>query len=251
MYLLPNLIFSELLEAFHLPADERVVVRVCVGGDEGAAPVYPQAKTGDVLHASLGEDVNPVVGIGEAVNLLSGDALGQHDLELVLGLGRLFQRLAILGPEFSHIPGPGLLLEIPDHRRRRLLLLLVFLVALKIEAKVLDLAHQLVGAGLDSHPGAVEAKWEEGALALHASVAGGEFDLGDGESMADVEAAIHIRVGDGTEELGLLGAESSRRDRVERDVGGAGGILFEGLVVSPNFLVLFLNRNQCVASLCL
>jgi hypothetical protein len=40
----------------------------------------------------------------------------------------------------------------------------------------------------------MEAMGEKNALAKHALVTCGKFDLGDGESVAKMESAIHIRI---------------------------------------------------------
>ena len=69
---------------------------------------------------------------------------------------------------------------------------------------------------LDGHAGAVEAEGEEGALALEALVADAELALGERERVAQVKAAVHVRVRERHHVLvlgvilGCLGVERER-----------------------------------------
>lgn len=59
---------------------------------------------------------------------------------------------------------------------------------------------------LDGHARAVEGEGEEHLLALQAVVRGCELQLGQAESVAEVEHAVHVRVREVAEELWGLGA---------------------------------------------
>lgn len=72
---------------------------------------------------------------------------------------------------------------------------------------------------LDGHASNVKAVREEDALAEHALVARCELNLGDGEGVAEVQGAIHVRVGEVSEPFG----------EVFLDVGGGDVLcLFRG-----------------------
>ena len=215
---LAELDLVELLETVHLPANESIVVGVGVGGDELTAPVDTGTEVGEILLALGREELEPVLGIGELVNLLDGNAERLEDLELVLGATGLCDSLALLGVELGDVllglgssgRGSGGSSTLND---------LLLLVALKLLAKHLNLLDQLVGRGLDGQTGAVVALGEEGALALHAGEAGVVLNLGEAEGVAGVEAAVHVGVGDGAEELGVLFAQLIGGDGVERILG--------------------------------
>ena len=68
-------------------------------------------------------------------------------------------------------------------------------------AESLDLAGEFVGGGLDGHAGAVEGKGEEDVGAAEAVKGGGELEFGEGEGVAEVEVAVHVREGEVAEEF--------------------------------------------------
>jgi len=68
-------------------------------------------------------------------------------------------------------------------------------------AESLDLAGEFVGGGLDGHAGAVEGEGEEDVGAAEAVVGGGELEFGEGEGVAEVEVAVHVREGEVAEEF--------------------------------------------------
>ena len=242
---LAELDLVELLETVHLPADKGIVVGVGVGGDELTAPVDTGTEVGEILLALGREELEPVLGVGELVNLLDGDTERLEDLELVLGATGLCDSLALLGVELGDVLlGLG---RSSRGGRGSVLNNLLLLVALELLAKHLNLLDQLVGRGLDGQTGAVVALGEEGALALHAGEAGVVLDLGEAEGVAGVEAAVHVGVGDGAEELGVLFAQLIGGDGVEGVLLGGGGIDLEDALVLPFLLVLLLDLDEGVS----
>jgi hypothetical protein len=100
-------------------------------------------------------------------------------------------------------------------------------------------------AYLDGHAGDMEAVGEQGALAEHALVPGGELDLGDGECVAEVEAPVHVGEGIVAEPLGVFLA--GLRGGEAGELGGRWGIYLEEALRSPAILAPALERAQIVA----
>ncbi|GIX60985.1 PTS sugar transporter, putative [Babesia caballi] len=73
---------AQLLHARELPLDELVVVRVAVGGDEGAAPVHRGAEALQVLDGQRGEVGEPVLRVGELGDFVVANAHVAHDVHL-------------------------------------------------------------------------------------------------------------------------------------------------------------------------
>lgn len=90
---------------------------------------------------------------------------------------------------------------------------------------------------LDGHAGAVEALREEHILATQSVVRRCKLQLGQGEGVAQVQHAIHIRVREGAKEL-FGGAAAALRRRI--DVKRLGGL--------PLGLSCSLQRQQQVAA---
>lgn len=70
---------------------------------------------------------------------------------------------------------------------------------------LLNLLLQFIRGGLDRHAGAVEGEGKEDVLPFVPLVLGTEDGLGEGEGVAEVEATVHVRVGEGDHE-GFAGA---------------------------------------------
>ncbi|KAI0567184.1 Leucine--tRNA ligase [Gracilaria domingensis] len=139
-----------LAQLVKLPANEGVVVRVDLGGDEGAPPIGLEPKVGERVRK-----------FGQAV--LVNAALAQ-DLPLVLLLAGLARKLALLGL------GPV--------RAERLLRGGVVLGWKDGGASVgVNFVRKLVCAGLDGHSGAVEAEGVEAFEAFHSLVRHHELGL--------------------------------------------------------------------------
>ena len=68
---------------------------------------------------------------------------------------------------------------------------------------------ELVGGHLDGHAGAVEGEGKQNVLAAVALELGPEDGLGQTEGVADVQNAIHVRVGEGDDEL-VVGISDAR-----------------------------------------
>lgn len=87
------------------------------------------------------------------------------------------------------------------------------------------------------------AQGEQGSLTLEAVVSRCKLNLGDGEAMSQVETSVHIRVGGGRQEFGVVLVDSL-------DIGvffNGGRVDLEGFVVLPDLLGLFLNVHQGIA----
>ena len=69
---------------------------------------------------------------------------------------------------------------------------------------------RMVLTHLDGHSGAMESKREQSPLSKHALVSSSELDLGDGESVTEVETSIGVRVRNHAEELRVLLSELIR-----------------------------------------
>ena len=144
--------------------------------------------------------LEPMVSISKLVDLLNGKTDSQHDLELILHLHSLGSGLALLPRELllfslDFLRGGGGLLHI---------LLALLLVAFKVLSEFLDLLGQFISTRLDRHTGAVETKREQSPLALHTSKTGHELDLTGRETVSSMQSTVHIRVGHGSEEFGVL-----------------------------------------------
>jgi hypothetical protein len=115
------------------------------------------------------------------------------------------------------------------------------------EGRGLNTPLQLVRTSLDGHSGTVESHGEEGSLSLHSRVSSLELDLGERERVTSVKGSVHVRVGHAPKELGVL---------LTKLIGVGDGVLLEsrsvglvGLVLSPELLVLLLDRNESIALL--
>jgi hypothetical protein len=153
------------------------------------SPVNPRTEFLKVTYGEVREEFEPVLRIGKEVDLLDRDANRLHDLELVLHFDGLGRRLSFLCCELGWVIS----------RRGRCSWLhlnnrLVILVILKVTAKHSNLIHKLIGTGTYRHSGTVEAHGEEDFLALHSCKTCGEFDLGQGESMAYMKSSVHVGV---------------------------------------------------------
>ena len=121
------------LQVVELPANELIIVRVLGSGDEVPSPVSVQAQTQQVGLTERWEEVKPVVGVGEARNLIFRDSELHQDFVL-----RQRRPLLVLGC--------------------RLFLFRSWLVA--ASGTAVDLTLQADGSRGDRHAGAVEGEWE-------------------------------------------------------------------------------------------
>lgn len=82
--------FALLSELVELPANERVVVGVVVGGDERASPVDLDSHLLEIGDGQWREVLEPMVSLGERFDFLVLQTQTLHDLPLILeasGLG--------------------------------------------------------------------------------------------------------------------------------------------------------------------
>ena len=189
----------------HSPAHERVVERIRVRRDEAAPPVDAAAHRRDVPLRQGGEELQPVRRVPEGGDVLLGDSRQLHDLPLRRSRALLGGRLRLLARELG-----GVLLGGGRGRggvggRGRSDALLGFLLLPGEHGgapKVLHLLCEPVRAGLDRHAGAVERLREQHPVPTEPAVRRGELELRQGKGVAQVEEAVHVRVGEGAEELG-------------------------------------------------
>lgn len=87
----------------------------------------------------------------------------------------------------------------------------------------------------------MKAMGEQSAFAQHSLVTGGKLDLGDGERVAQMQATVHIRVGEGPEPFRVLLADLGGGQT--GDVCCIGGIDLEYFVFGPARLVCLLQLD--------
>jgi hypothetical protein len=97
----------------------------------------------------------------------------------------------------------------------------------------------------------MESHGEQNALSLHTRISGSELDLAHRETVAGVEGSVHVRVGHGAEELGVLLAKLGRGYGVKGNVFVGGCIGLEDAIFLPFLLILLLNLDERVSLLCL
>ena len=102
---------------------------------------------------------------------------------------------------------------------------------------------------LDGHARAVEPMREQHPLPDHPMVPCSEFDLGDGERMAEVERAVRVREGEVAEPLGELLPDLRRREALELFLRWR--LDLEEPLLLPLCLVLELELAELVALACL
>mmetsp|Transcript_25235 Transcript_25235/g.80189 ORF Transcript_25235/g.80189 Transcript_25235/m.80189 type:complete len:533 (-) Transcript_25235:661-2259(-) len=189
-----QVLFPQLLE---LPADEGVIVRVHVRGDEGAPPVHGYAKPFQVLHRQRWKVLQPVLRFRELWDLLLVDAKGNHDVVLVEA-PRLGLHLGLLGPE--HAARGSVLHPLcaasGEHGHRLLLLGSPGAVCPLVQDRL-----QLHGGRGNRHAGAVECKGKKHLPAVQPHEACGKFGLCDRKGMAEVQLPVHVWVGECYEKL--------------------------------------------------
>ena len=198
---LTELDLVHLAQLVDLPTDERVVVWIHVCREESAAPVDAHTEGMAVTLGDRWEVLEPVRRIRKLFDLVAWHTAVLHDLELVLEARALASELALR--------------RLVDTLRASLLrldglfglLALMLLEPAKVFAEHVDFADQLVCRSADRHTRAVECPWKESTLAAHALVSRRKLDLGQRERMAQVQAAIHVRIRNRRKELGVLGPD--------------------------------------------
>lgn len=146
-------------QCVELPPDEHVLEFISGGGDHGPAPVDILAEPGQVLLADGREELQPVVGIRELVDVSAGDA---HLQQYALPLG--FVDVGLLGDDKA---------------------------AACLERHLL---FQAVCGRVDGTARAVEAEGPQHVLALQPLEPRCKLIFRRTEPMPQVQLAVHIRV---------------------------------------------------------
>lgn len=180
------------LEQLKLPAHEGVVVGIDVGRDEGSAEVDVSSIVLEVLDGERRKVLEPVVGVGELLDVLVLETQRLHDLPLVLASAGLCNGLGLLA--LALVLRNDVTLNFDDD-------LDLFRRELRGITERLELSLQLVSASFDRHAGAVEPEREQNVPALQPMVADGELGLGQRECVAEMESAVHVGIRKGHEEL--------------------------------------------------
>jgi len=156
-----------LLEGVELPLDELVLELVAVSGNHGSSPVHIVAESSQVLHAHGREVLEPLVAVGEGVDLVLGDA---HLENVILPLDFGFFLLGVFLQSFrgNSLHVVGCISELSEFQR------------------------QPVTRCIDRGAGAVEAEGPEHILALQALEPSRKFVLTCTESVAQMQLSIHV-----------------------------------------------------------
>lgn len=95
----------------------------------------------------------------------------------------------------------------------------------------------------------METHGEESAFALHTCVACRKLALTDGETVANMESTVHVRVSHGAEVFGILLVQVAGRYGTEGQLLVEGSICVEDTILFPFLLVFLLDNDEGVAFL--
>ena len=184
---------TNLLKRIELPANERIVERIRVGGDERTSPVDLTSHGDDVALRQRRKIIQPMHRFREARNFLIWDPTRLHDRPL-RRLRPLFRR------RFRFLRHK--LCRVRRSRVRRLRLRLFLRLCLH-HARVgkhgrvpirRNLLRNLIRARLDRHPRAMKRKRKQRAIALQPVRRARKLQLTQRERVPQMQQSVHVRI---------------------------------------------------------